>query len=136
MRQDSREMKLAELSERSKTPARTIRLYISMGLLPGPLRPGRNAAYGPEHLARLAQIRAMQREGMTLSQVRRRLAGGDDEKTENASTSWRHYVVAPDVQVMVHEEMAPWRARAVRRALAQFSREMNAAETTKERNDE
>ena len=136
MRQDSREMKLSELAERSETPARTIRLYISMALLPGALRPGRNAAYGPEHLERLAQIRALQREGLTLSQVRRRLDAREDEEPEIASTSWRHYVVAPDVRVMVHEDLAPWRARALRRALAQFSREMNAAETTKERNDE
>lgn len=136
MRQDSEEMKLAELAERSQTPARTIRLYISMGLLPGPLRSGRNAAYGAEHLEQLARIRAMQREGMTLSQLRRRLDVGDDEDAEIASLSWRHYAVAPDVQVMVREDMAPWRARALRRALAQFSREMNAVNTTKERKDE
>jgi len=34
MQHNTEEMKLATLAARSETPARTIRLYISLGLLP------------------------------------------------------------------------------------------------------
>jgi DNA-binding transcriptional MerR regulator len=131
-----REMKLSELAARSKTPARTIRLYISLGLLHGPLRPGRNAAYGPEHLERLARIRALQQSGMTLSQAREALEEGDGGAPLPPSESWRRYDLAPDVQVVVREDIAPWRARALRQAIQQFSRWVNTAEETKEQQDE
>ena len=48
---------LAELSEESGTPARTIRFYIARGLLDGPLKAGRGAVYTAEHLARLEKIK-------------------------------------------------------------------------------
>ncbi len=134
---NEKEIKLTTLAARSETPARTIRLYISMGLLPGPLRPGRNAAYGPEHLEGLKRIRALQRAGLTLSQVRTALA---PEKTceipEPSSGLWRQYWLAPDVQVSIREDIAPWRTHALRQALQQFNRLVNAAEQTKEQEDE
>lgn len=129
------EMKLSELAAVSDTPARTIRLYISRGLLPGPLRPGRNAAYGPEHLERLDRIRSLQREGLTLSQVREVLEGGAETPVMPPAASWRHYRLAPDVQVLIQEDIAPWRARALRLAIQQFAYWVNAAEDTKERHD-
>lgn len=136
MNNNPQEWKLSELAKRSNTPARTIRLYISMGLLPGPLRPGRNAAYGMEHLERLERIRTLQREGLTLSQVRETLtpeSAGDTPAVP--SSSWRHFMPASDVQVLIREDIAPWRARALRQALQQFSRLVNADDETKEQQD-
>ena len=49
-------MLLAELAEKAGLPGRTIRFYIARGLLPGPLKAGRGAAYGQEHLDRLREI--------------------------------------------------------------------------------
>ena len=49
--------------------------------------------------------------------------------------AWRHYALAPDVQVLVQEDIAPWRARALRLAIQQFACWVNAAEDTKERQD-
>ncbi len=54
---------------------RTTRYYASLGLLPAPLRRGRMAYYGPEHLARLELIRALQDHGFTLAAIERYLAG-------------------------------------------------------------
>ncbi len=136
MRDILEEMKLSELAVRSETPARTIRLYISLGLLPGPLRPGRNAAYSPEHLERLARIRTLQHSGLTLSQVREALQEDFHDAKMPPSESWRHYVLAPDVQVMVRENVTPWRARALRLAIQQFICWVNTADETKERKDE
>lgn len=120
------EMRLAELAERSGVPARTIRLYISEGLLPGPLRAGRNAAYGPEHLRRLGEIRALQRRGLTLSQARRALEGaGAEASPAPEGAVWRELNIAPGVRVSVKEGLGPRRLRALRRAIEEFSRLVN-----------
>lgn len=42
-------MLLAELAQKAGLPGRTIRFYIARGLLPGPLKAGRGATYGPEN---------------------------------------------------------------------------------------
>ena len=55
----------------------TLRFYQARGLLPAPLRRGRSAIYSEAHLERLQRIRALQRDGFTLSQIRRLLASAD-----------------------------------------------------------
>ncbi len=49
----------------------TLRFYQTRGLLPAPKRRGRIAIYGDEHLTRLRRIRELQRQGLTLAQIRR-----------------------------------------------------------------
>ena len=53
----------------------TVRYYQSRGLLPAPQREGRLAWYGPEHAERLAEIRSLQRKGLTLAAIRRVVSG-------------------------------------------------------------
>jgi DNA-binding transcriptional MerR regulator len=53
---------------------RTTRYYASLGLLPAPIRRGRMAYYGHEHLARLQLVRALQEHGFTLAAIERHLA--------------------------------------------------------------
>ena len=130
------EIKLSELAARSATPARTIRLYISLGLLPGPLRSGRNAAYGPEHLERLERIRALQQTGLTLTQVRQALEVDSEAVSLPRAVSWQHYAVAPDVQILIREDIAPWRARVLRLAIQQFICRVDPATETKEQEHE
>jgi DNA-binding transcriptional MerR regulator len=54
----------------------TVRYYQSRGLLPGPGREGRVAWYGPAHVERLREIRALQRKGLTLAAIER-IVGSD-----------------------------------------------------------
>lgn len=136
MQHNTEEMKLATLAARSETPARTIRLYISLGLLPGPLRAGRNAAYGPEHLERLARIRALQQTGLTLTQVRQALEEETGAAPLPPAVSWQQYSVAPDVQILIREDIAPWRARVLRLAIQQFICWVSPATATKEQEHE
>lgn len=63
-----------ELAITTGTTVRTTRYYASLGLLPPPVRRGRLAYYGPQHLARLELIRALQDHGFTLAAVERYLA--------------------------------------------------------------
>ena len=109
--------KLLELAELVSVPARTIRLYIARGLMPGPLRSGRDAAYGREHLERLRQIRALQEQGLTLEEIRLLLHGGPPAAADLPVRVWRHVEVARDVVVMVDESVSGWRARRIRHAL-------------------
>ncbi|MFJ7152574.1 MerR family transcriptional regulator [Streptomyces sp. NPDC100445] len=63
-----------ELAARAGVTVRTVRFYGTKGLLPPPvLGPRRVGHYGPEHLARLALIDELQRQGMTLSAIERHL---------------------------------------------------------------
>lgn len=64
-----------ELAMTTGMTVRTTRYYASLGLLPPPVRKGRMAYYGPEHLARLELIRALQEHGFTLAAIERYLAG-------------------------------------------------------------
>ena len=75
---EQREPELLTIDELAGTTGmtvRTTRYYASLGLLPPPVRRGRMAYYGPEHLARLDLIRALQEHGFTLSAIERYLAG-------------------------------------------------------------
>lgn len=128
------EMNLAALAARSGVPGRTIRLYIAQGLLPGPLRAGRNAAYGAAHLETLARIKALQRRGLTLSQVRHALLEAGEAPELPEPEAWRHYVLAPDVEVRVKEGTSPWRAKLIREAIAALNARLEGA-ANEESND-
>jgi DNA-binding transcriptional MerR regulator len=70
---------LTELADLAGVTPRTVRYYITSGLLPGPGQSGPGAKYGDEDLARLRLIRRLQREHLPLAEIRRRIEGLDDE---------------------------------------------------------
>ena len=119
----TKEWTLRELAAESGVPERTIRFYISKGILDPPLRGGRGAVYGPDHLARLREIRGLQAKGMMLADIARlpepQAALGPADLP--APSAWESYAVAPDVIVLVRSESAPWRARRIRSALREFA---------------
>jgi DNA-binding transcriptional MerR regulator len=53
----------------------TVRYYQSRGLIEPPTRDGRIAWYGDDHAARIREVRALQRKGLTLAAIRRVLSG-------------------------------------------------------------
>jgi len=71
---DSPRFGLDELGRRSGLPPRTIRYYISEGLVPAPVRRGPASYYREDHLNRLLLIRKYQAEGLPLDLIRRRLS--------------------------------------------------------------
>jgi DNA-binding transcriptional MerR regulator len=64
---------LTELSEAAGVTPRTVRYYVSQGLLPSPGH-GPGARYGEDHLDRLRAIKRLQREHLPLAEIRHRLA--------------------------------------------------------------
>lgn len=89
------ELGLDELSARTGISPRTIRYYTTRGLLPPPAHRGRTAVYGPDHLARLDMVRALQSHGFTLAAIEGYLAQVPAE-------------ASPD-EVQLHRALiAPW----------------------------
>jgi DNA-binding transcriptional MerR regulator len=65
---------VGELAGLAGVSRRTVRYYVQEGLLPAPLGVGRGRHYGPEHLTRLLQVKALQEQGRSLDEIRRLLA--------------------------------------------------------------
>jgi DNA-binding transcriptional MerR regulator len=118
------EMTLAEVAEASGFPARTIRFYIARGLLNGPVKAGRGAAYTVEHVARLERIRSLQSDGRTLSEIARILNGSSGENAMSAATPWWQHAIADDVVVWVKAGASPWRMKQLRAAVEEFARQV------------
>lgn len=69
---------LTELADLAGVTPRTVRYYLSQGLLTSPGTSGPGAKYDDTHLGRLRLIRKLQREHLPLAEIRQRLAGLDD----------------------------------------------------------
>jgi len=117
----TKEWTLRELAAESGIPERTIRFYISKGILDPPLRGGRGAAYGPDHLTRLQEIRGLQAKGLMLAEIARLPEPPAAAAGLPAPSSWESYAIADDVIVWVRGESSPWRAKHIRSALREFA---------------
>jgi DNA-binding transcriptional MerR regulator len=72
---DDEGMLIGELARKANVSVRTIRFYISEGLLPAPQVRGRFASYGEDALVRLQVIRLLKEVFLPLREIRERLAG-------------------------------------------------------------
>ena len=78
------EYTIGELATLAGVTPRTIRYYVSIGLLRSPGQSGPGTRYGEGHLARLRLIRRLQREHLPLGEIAVRLEGLDDMSVEAA----------------------------------------------------
>jgi DNA-binding transcriptional MerR regulator len=67
------DMTVDELAARTGLTVRTVRFYVSEGLLPPPVRRGRVAFYDSRHRMRVDLIRSLQEHGYTLAAIQRAL---------------------------------------------------------------
>ena len=79
MKRMKKEWTLRQLAAGTGVPERTIRFYISRGLVDPPLRGGRGAAYGAGHKARLEDIKKLQAKGMMLAEISHAIALANSE---------------------------------------------------------
>ena len=70
---DETNYSLTELAEVADVSTRTIRYYISEGLLPPPVGAGHASRYTSAHLSRLRQIAALKAQYLPLKEIRNRL---------------------------------------------------------------
>jgi len=71
-------LSLRELTAAADVSVRTVRYYISEGLLPPPVGAGSASSYTAGHLARLRLIARLKGSYLPLKEIRHRLAGLDD----------------------------------------------------------
>jgi DNA-binding transcriptional MerR regulator len=98
-----------ELAVLGGVTRRTVRYYVQQGLLQAPLGVGRGRHYGPEHLARLEQVKALQERGLSLDEVRDEVErpARKGRATAAASTAapgasaWRRVELVPGVELHV-----------------------------------
>lgn len=93
----NKEWTLKELAEEAGVPERTIRFYISRGLVDPPLRGGRGAAYGEKHKERLELIRSMQAQGMMLAEISHALSMPEGQIVKKTV----HMLAEPDTRKML-----------------------------------
>jgi DNA-binding transcriptional MerR regulator len=106
---------LEELTDRVGMSVRNIRFYTSKGLVPPPLRRGRNGYYTSDHVARLQLVQELQGHGFTLSAIEKYLAGIPAE--------------ASPADIALHRTMlAPWMADS-REELSRAELERRAGRT-------
>ena len=106
---DKKRFGIDELASLVGVSRRTVRFYVQQGLLQPPLGVGRGKHYGPEHLARLRAVKALQVQGLSLDEVRRKIAGeGESAEVsalaiqpvpEVAGSRWTRLEVAPGVEL-------------------------------------
>jgi DNA-binding transcriptional MerR regulator len=126
----------SDLAARAGVSERTVRYYVSEGLLPAPAGRGRGAHYAEAHLTRLKLIRAMQRAANDLEAIREYLGelGDEEAKAEAALRVWENrqeqaewaetwrerfgapstlhrYRIAEGVELLVEAKAAPSRER-------------------------
>jgi DNA-binding transcriptional MerR regulator len=115
------ERTLAELAEASGIPARTIRFYISRGLLDGPAKAGRGAVYSGAHLERLEKIKALQAQGRHLAEIAPLVEDVREERPSYPSTAWWQHAIADDVVVWTRGDVSPWRQKQIREAVDEMA---------------
>jgi DNA-binding transcriptional MerR regulator len=75
---------ITDLASLAGVTPRTIRYYVSVGLIPAPEQAGRAARYGEDHLRRVRLIRRLQEQHLPLAEIRRRLSSLTDDEVAQA----------------------------------------------------
>jgi DNA-binding transcriptional MerR regulator len=102
---------MADLEKQTGLSARTIRFYITQGLLPSARGRGVGATYGPTHLLRLKMIDVLKASHTPLDVIRQRLEGLSDSElaamlqveTAPPEDRWRRVTLHPDLELHVRE---------------------------------
>lgn len=102
---DSEGYSLSDLTRLTDVTPRTVRYYVSEGLLPPPVAAGRRSYYSESHLHRLRLIGIMKDAFLPLKEIRRRLQEMDDAEVLAAIDDLRDE--DPHGRPAMQEELAP-----------------------------
>ncbi len=102
---------MTELEEQTGLNARTIRYYVSQGLIPSAHGRGPSATYDLGHLLRLKAIQLLKAEYRPLEEIKARLGELSDQEiaalleveTAPPEDRWRRVLLHPDIELHVRE---------------------------------
>lgn len=120
MQQVEPRFSLAELEEASGVPERTIRQFITDGLIPPALGRGRARYFTPNHLERLTLVTQLRAERLSFDEIRERLNVVEGSPGQESDT-WRRLILHPDLELNVRAD-APESVQALASELAQQAR--------------
>lgn len=114
---------LVELVEATGLTERTIRYYITQGIVPPALGRGRSRYYTPQHLQDLTRVASLRAERLSIDEIRdHMLASSNAVSSMDSAPVWRRIVIHPALELHVRDG-APDGIRALARALEAQSRE-------------
>ena len=121
---------MADLERETGFNARTIRYYITEGLLPPAHGRGPSATYDLGHLLRLQAIQSLKSTYLPLDEIKTRLGGLSDGdiaamlqiETAPPEDRWRRLQLHPDIELHVREEGGKARDLALDRAVDRIVR--------------
>lgn len=112
----SKRYSLTELTEAAGVSVRTVRYYIAEGLLPPAVTAGARSFYTQAHLDRLRLIGQLKSAYLPLKEIRRRLAGLDDEEVRRLVASDTPSFWEDTAPSAAHDSAADYLARIRPRA--------------------
>jgi len=100
---------IAEVQELTGLPGRTVRYYISQGLIPPAHGRGPSATYDRAQVLRLMLIQQLRRDGLRLDLIKEKLNSLSDSEVASqfgatarpAGEAWRRIELHPDIELHV-----------------------------------
>jgi len=119
---------IADLERETGVGLRTIRFYITQGLLPPAHGRGPTASYDLGHLLRLRAIQHLKERYLPLGDIKTRLGEMSDDDiaamfdvvTAPPEDRWRRIALHPDIELHVRERGGTGRNRQLDAAVAQL----------------
>ena len=116
---------LDELCSLTDLSKRTVRYYIQIGLVSGPIGETRAAHYLAEHLSTLLRIKALSESGISLERIREVLTEGEEplplRRRRPGSVEVRsHVLIAEGVELQISPkdaDLSPEQTRSLIRAI-------------------
>jgi DNA-binding transcriptional MerR regulator len=116
---------LADLEEATGLAGRTIRYYITEGLLPAAQGRGKGATYSAEHLLRLKAVEALKKSNTPLNEIREQLKDMQQKdlaamlqvETAPPVDRWRRIHLHDDIELHVRERAGRNRDFALERVV-------------------
>ncbi len=138
--QDSAKFSLDELCTLSDISKRTVRYYMQIGLVDGPIGSTKAAHYLPKHLDQLLTVRKLSDAGVSLERIREVLSGEappvPPRQRKSGSVEVRsHLFIADGVELEISPErsgLSPEQVRALVRAVIQAYQDLRPHTENKE----
>lgn len=112
---------LSELEEASGLTQRTIRLYVSRGLIPAARGRGRSRYYAREHLEALARVSDYRNQGLSLDEIAEAIGRSSPARLQSGA-EWRRFELADGIELHVRDDVTESQALLVQAMLDIASR--------------